>query len=90
MKRKTQGMEGNLTQTNTNDEHDLSGSRYHLMDLGARKWREERPWLQQKWSWNEGVGSSLEALDARKVKWRGDLEEKSILGKEARGVLGRN
>jgi len=36
------------------------------------------------------VGSSLEALDAREVKWRGNLEEKSILGKEVRGVLGRN
>jgi len=37
-----------------------------------------------------GVDSSLEALEAMKVKWRGNLEEKSILGKEARGVLRRN
>jgi len=36
------------------------------------------------------VNSSLEALKAMKVKCRGNLEEKSILGKEARGVLGRN
>jgi len=36
------------------------------------------------------VDSSLEALEAMKVKWRGNLEDKSILGKEARGVLGRN
>jgi len=36
------------------------------------------------------VDSSLEALEAMKMKWRGNLKEKSILGKEARGVLGRN
>jgi len=36
------------------------------------------------------VDSSLEALEAMKVKWRGNLEKKSILGKEARGFLGRN
>ena len=40
--------------------------------------------------WNGGVDSSLEALKAMKVKWRGNLEEKSIIGKEARGVLGRD
>jgi len=32
----------------------------------------------------------LEALETMKVKWRENLEERSILGKEARGVLGRN
>jgi len=32
----------------------------------------------------------LEALEAMMVNWRGNLEEKYILGKEARGVLGRN
>jgi len=36
------------------------------------------------------VDSSLEALEAMKMKWRGNLEEKSIIGKEARKVLGRN
>jgi len=36
------------------------------------------------------VDSSLEALEAMKVKWRANLEEKTIIGKEARGVLGRN
>jgi len=36
------------------------------------------------------MGSSLEALEAMKVIWRGNLEENFILGKEARGVLGRN
>jgi len=36
------------------------------------------------------VDSSLEALEAMNVKYRGNLEENSILGKEARGVLGRN
>jgi len=36
------------------------------------------------------VDSSLEALEVMKVNWKGNLEEKSILGKEARGVLGRN
>jgi len=36
------------------------------------------------------VDSSLEALEAMKVKWRGNLEEKSIIGKEAKGVLGKN
>jgi len=40
--------------------------------------------------WNGGVDSSLEALEVMKVKWRGNLEEKFILGKEARGVLGKN
>jgi len=60
------------------------------MDLGERKWREASPWLQQKWGWKGGVGSSLEALEAMKMIWRGNLEENSILGKEARGVLGRN
>jgi len=36
------------------------------------------------------VDSNLEAFKVMKVKWRGNLEEKSILGKDARGVLGRN
>jgi len=36
------------------------------------------------------VDSSLEAFEAMKVKWRGNLEEKSIIGKEVKGVLGRN
>jgi len=39
---------------------------------------------------NGGVDSSLEALDAKKVKWRENLEDRFILGKEAREVLGRN
>jgi len=39
---------------------------------------------------NGGVDLSLEALEVMKVKWRGNLEDKSSLGKEASRVLGRN
>jgi len=56
----------------------------------STKMKRRRSMVVAEMEWNGEVDSSLEALEAMKMKWRGNLEEKSIIGKEARKVLGRN